>query len=252
MIAVKRKEWWVNMGPFLYSTVLQWKIDFRNKGVLLTYYITPIVFYLVMGSVFSSINPQSKGTLIQAMTIFAVSMAAFLGTPAPVMELFGSDAKKAYRVGNIPLWVTILNNFISALIHIIIVSIIIFLTAPVFFKAARPENDLVYFLVLVLFICTCIAIGIAIGLIAKKSSTMTMLGQIMFLPSIILGGIMFDAKMLPDALNKINQILPATQGFKVLSKTGDISFSSLYPLLIITVVAVGLVLIFYKRAINKE
>lgn len=239
------------MGSFLYSTVLQWKIDFRNRGVLLTYYIVPIVFYLVMGSVFSSINPALKGTLIQSMTIFAVSMAAFLGTPAPVIELFGSDAKKAYRVGNIPLWVIILNNFISAFIHIFIVCIVIFFTAPIFFGASYPSDVLIYFLILAFFVLVCIGVGTTIGLIAKKPSSMTMLGQLVFLPSIILSGIMFDAKMLPAALNKINQVLPATQGFKILSKTADISFDLLYPLIIIAVVSIGLVLVFYKRAIKE-
>jgi ABC-2 type transport system permease protein len=184
------------------------------------------------------------------MTVFAVSMAAFLGTPASVMELFGSDAKKAYRVGNIPLWVIVLNYYISAFIHIFIVSIAIYITAPIFFKADYPQNILIYFLLLAFFILVCIGIGIVIGLFAKKTSTATMLGQIVFLPSILLGGIMFDASMLPSALNKINQILPATQAFKILSKTSEISFGLFWPLLAIGAVTVCSVVFFYRMALK--
>ncbi|WP_230203599.1 hypothetical protein [Bacillus massiliigorillae] len=106
------------MRAFLYGVSLQWKLDLRNKGVLLTYYVVPLVFFFFMGGVFTSIDPLAKETLIQSMTIFGVTMGAFLGSPTPLIELFGSEIKKAYKVGGIPLWTAIVNNFISAFIHL--------------------------------------------------------------------------------------------------------------------------------------
>lgn len=75
------------MNAFIYSVGLQWRLDLRNKGILTTYYIVPLIFFGFMGSIFSSINPQSKDTLIQSMSIFSITMGAILGAPAPLVEI---------------------------------------------------------------------------------------------------------------------------------------------------------------------
>lgn len=48
------------MNAFLYGLFLQWKLDMRNKGIILIYYVVPLLFFGIMGGVFSSINPDSK------------------------------------------------------------------------------------------------------------------------------------------------------------------------------------------------
>ena len=147
------------MNAFLYGAALRWRLDFRNKGVLLTYYVIPLVFFAFMGAIFSSINPESKSTLIQSITIFGVTMGAILGAPLPLVELYGSEIKKAYKAGGIPLYIAAVNNFISAFIHLMIVSVIIFFIAPIAFDAAVPPNILFYFISLSLFIMVSLAVG---------------------------------------------------------------------------------------------
>ncbi len=92
------------MSGILYGIRLQWKIDFRRRDVLIMYYIMPIVFFLFMGGIFASIDPNMKRTLIYAMTIFAVCAGGLNGAPASVMGFYSGDMKKAYKVGGIPLW----------------------------------------------------------------------------------------------------------------------------------------------------
>ncbi|SDF38442.1 ABC-2 type transport system permease protein [Fontibacillus panacisegetis] len=66
------------MKAFAYGAFLQWKLDFRNKNVVLTYYVVPLVFFAFMGGIFTSIDPLAKQTLIQSMTVFGVSMGTLL------------------------------------------------------------------------------------------------------------------------------------------------------------------------------
>ena len=53
------------MKAFLYGTALQWRLDLRSKSLLITCYVVPLLFYALMGGIFTSINPESKATLIQ-------------------------------------------------------------------------------------------------------------------------------------------------------------------------------------------
>lgn len=205
------------MGAFFYGVILQWKLDFRNKGVLLTYYIVPLVFFAFMGSIFASITPESKDTLIQSMTVFGVTMGAILGAPIPLAELYGSEIKKAYKVGQIPLGIPAINNFLSALIHLLIMSSILFCIAPLAFKAKIPSNGLVYWISLLIFIVVSLGVGTVLGVWIKNTSKLTMVSQFIFLPSLMLSGIMFPREMLPQALRGVGEIFPATWGFRLLN-----------------------------------
>lgn len=82
------------MKAFLYGIALQWKLDIRSKTLLITCYIVPLLFFGVMGSIFTSVMPDSKETLIQSMTIFGVTMGALIGVPPSLAEIYRSDVKK--------------------------------------------------------------------------------------------------------------------------------------------------------------
>ena len=207
------------MGAFIYGVILQWKLDLRNKGILVTYYLVPLLFFLFIGTIFTSINPLAKDTLIQSMTIFAITMGAFLGTPIPLVELYSGDIKKAYKVGGIPIWVGVVNNYISAFVHLMITSLIIFLVAPLVFDARLPDKPLPYFGYLSIFLITCISIGVVLGLYVKSISKLTMFSQMLFLPSMMLSGIMFPTDMLPKVLENVGFLLPATWGLRILTSS---------------------------------
>ncbi|MBH1939776.1 ABC transporter permease [Mobilitalea sibirica] len=206
------------MGAFIYGVALQWKLDLRNKGVLITYYLVPLLFFAFIGTIFTSINPEAKETLIQSMTIFAITMGAFLGSPIPLVELYSSEIKKAYKVGKIPLWTGIVNNLISAFVHLFLTSIIIFLVAPIAFDATRPDNILFYFVSLAIFLIVCLSVGTVLGLYIKSTSKLTMFSQILFLPSLMLSGIMFPVELLPKGLQTAGFLFPATWGLKIMTR----------------------------------
>ncbi len=208
------------MKAFLYGILLHWKQDLRNKGVLITYYMVPLLFFAFIGTIFTSINPESGETLIQSMTIFAVTMGAYLGTPIPLVELYSSDTRKAYMVGGIPLWTGAVENIISAFVHLFLTSCIIYLAAPFAFDAKPPEDIVKHFAVLALFIAVCLSVGTVLGLFIRSTSRLTMFSQILFLPSLMLSGIMFPAELLPEALQKAGYLFPATWGFQLMTGSG--------------------------------
>ncbi len=91
------------MKGFLYSLALQWKLDIRSKSLLVTYYIVPLIFFLLMGGIFTSVIPNMGSTLIQSMIVMSVSMGAFLGLPPSLIETYGSDIKKIYKANGVPI-----------------------------------------------------------------------------------------------------------------------------------------------------
>ncbi len=234
------------MKAFLNGIQLQWKLDIRNRSILLTYYVVPLLFFAFMSGIFSSINPTAKDTLVQTMVVFGATMGAFLGTPSPLVDLFNSDIKKAYQVGRIPLWTGILNNFISAFLHLFLMSLVIILISPLAFGATPPQAIFPFLIGLIFFLISSIYIGTVLGLAVKNASRLTMISQIFFLPSVMLAGIMFPIDLLPPVLGKIGQLLPAYWGFTAMQST-TIDFLQLFPMLCIILIMVVISIWLYQK-----
>ena len=188
------------MNGFLYGVELQWKLDIRSKSLLVTCYVVPLVFFLFMGGIFTSVMPEMRSTLIQSMIVMSVSMGAFIGLPPSLIETYGSDVKKVYKANGVPLYLGLVTMFLSAFVHLMISCAIILLLAPILFEAALPVQLPFFFLALAIYIIVSLSIGSILGLVVKNQAKLTMIAQLVFLPSIMLSGIMFPIDLLPDFL----------------------------------------------------
>ncbi len=206
------------MNAFLYGIALQFKLDIRSKTMLITCYVVPLLFFAFMGGIFTSVNPEAANTLIPSMTIFVVSMGALIGLPPSLTETYGSEIKKVYKANGVPLYLGVVTHFLSAFLHLSVTSIIVFAVAPFAFHASLPSNLPLYFVSLALFILVSLSIGCVFGLMCKTQSKLVMLSQLVFLPSIMLSGIMFPSSLLPRFLQYISYVFPATLGFKAMTE----------------------------------
>lgn len=205
------------MQAFVYTLYLKTKLDLKSAEILITYYLVPLIFFGVMGAVFTSIMPEAKHTIIASMTIFSITMGALIGTPGSIIDYFQDDLRKSFKSAGISMGAIIGSSIISGFVNLLIVSMVIFLIAPMVFDAIRPAHMPAYIIGFSLFLMATLVIGIILGLYAKNSSKLTMYSQVVFLPSMLLSGIMFPVDMLPQPLAYVGLVFPATHGMKVLS-----------------------------------
>lgn len=224
------------MSAFVYGVALQWKLDIRSKTLLITCYVVPLLFFAVMGKIFTSINPEAGKTLIQSMTVLGVSTGALIGLPPSLVEIYGSDIKKVYTANGVPLYLGLISMFLSAFIHLLIMCAIIYVAAPFAFNAMPPPNLSLYFGSLSIFIGVSLSIGCVLGLSVKNQAKLTMISQIIYLPSIMLSGIMFPAELLPEFLELVGKLFPAAWGYKLMVNNDYIS-NNLWPLVVIFIVS---------------
>ena len=225
------------MNCYLYSLVLQWKLDIRSKSLLVTFYIVPLIFFLIMGGIFTSVIPEMGSTLIQSMIVMSVSMGAFLGLPPSLVEIYGSDIKKIYNANGVPIYLGLVTILLSAFVHLMMTCIVILLLAPILFKASLPTQLPIFLLSLTIYIIVSLSIGCILGLTLKNQAKLTMLAQLVFLPSIMLSGIMFPISLLPDFLQVIGHVFPAYWGYRLMLENG-FSIENLWYMIFIFCIAV--------------
>ena len=225
------------MNGFLYSLTLQWKLDIRSKSLLVTYYIVPLIFFLLMGGIFTSVMPEMGSTLIQSMIVMSVSMGAFLGLPPSLIDTYGSDIKKSYKANGVPIHLGLVTMVFSAFLHLMITCMVILLLAPILFKANLPSQFLLFFLALAIYIFVSLSIGSILGLTVNNQAKLTMIAQLIFLPSIMLSGIMFPSNLLPDFLQEIGRLFPASWGYRLMLENG-FSIENLWYLILVSCISV--------------
>lgn len=232
------------MSAFLYGVALQWKLDLRSKTLLITCYLVPLLFFALMGGIFTSVMPEMKETLIYTMVTMGVSMGAFIGMPATLLETCGSDIKKLYRANGMPLGLSLITMLLSSFVHLVILSLILLLAAPAVFGAALPGNLPLFFAALALYTAASLSIGAVLGLAVTNQAKLTMIAQLVFLPSLMLSGIMFPAGFLPRPLAMLGNLFPATWGYRLM---GEFRFKNLWGLVVILAVGGILCILLLKR-----
>ena len=225
------------MNSFFYSVALQWRLDIRSKSLLVTCYIVPLIFFLLMGGIFTSVMPEMGNTLIQSMIVMSVSMGAFIGFPPLLIETYGSDIKKIYKANGAPIYLGLVTMYLSAFVHLMISCMIIVLLAPILFKAILPTQLAIFLLSLTIYIIVSLSIGCILGLTLKNQAKLTMLAQLIFLPSIMLSGIMFPISLLPDFLQVIGHVFPAYWGYRLMLDKG-LRLENLWYLILVSCISV--------------
>ncbi len=237
------------MGAFLYGAALQWRLDIRSKTLLLTCYLVPLLFFAVMGGIFTSVLPDAGDTLVSSMTVFGVTMGAVIGVPPSLVEIYGSDIRRVYQASGVPVWSGLLFTNISAVLHLFFMSVILYAAAPLLFDAKLPEHPGIWFGGLFLYIVTSTAVADVIGLAVKDPAKTSMGSMIFFLPSILFSGIMFPEELLPEAFQAAGKLFPATWGYRLLSG-GAAEASCVWPLLL-TLLLAGIVCAALVRRVRE-
>lgn len=234
------------MGAFFYGVSLQWKLDIRSKTLLITCYLVPLLFFAIMGGIFTSVMPETRDTLISSMTVFSVTMGALIGLPPSLVEIYGGDMKKIYQANGVPLFLGLVLANLSAYLHLFLMSIILSVAAPLVFHAEMPENTGMYFISLGIFIAVSLSVASVIGLAVKDQAKTAMFSILIFLPSVLLSGIMFPMELLPKAFEATGKIFPASWGYRMMTEQIFL-LESFLPLLLMFVLAVVICHILLRR-----
>jgi ABC-2 type transport system permease protein len=198
------------MTAFLQHLSFEFRTGIRNRTLLMMNYLFPLGFYVLMGLLMTKINPPFRETMIPAMVTFAILASTFLGLPDPLVTARNAGIFRTYRINGVPAMSIVLIPALTVLLHLTVVAIIMAVTAPLMFQGPLPVHWVNFVLIFLLTAFACAGLGVLIGVISSSSQMTVLWAQLIFLPSMMLGGMMMPYKVLPGALSKIALLLPST------------------------------------------
>jgi len=231
------------MAAFTYHVAFEFKTGLRNATLLLMNYLFPLGFYVVMGLVFTQVNPFFKGVMAPAMVIFAVMASTILGLPGPLVESREAGIYRSYRVNGIPAASIVAIPMLTTIVHALIVSAIIALTVPLF-GGLVPSRWGAFIGLILLTAFTCGAFGALIGVASTSSRATVLWSQLIFLPSMILGGLMLPLELLPASVRPISALLPTAHAMQAFLGLAYGQKTVLAPLASVAILATSALLAF--------
>ncbi|MAG13000.1 MAG: hypothetical protein CMN78_00200 [Spirochaetales bacterium] len=198
------------MKAFFVHFSFEFRTGVRNKQLLLMNYLFPLGFYLMMGFILVGINPFFLESMIPGMVIFAILAATLLGIPTPLVNARENGIFRSYKINGVPIFSILIIPVLTTMLHLFIVAVIIAVTGSLLFHAPSPTH---WFMFAVIFFVTAFCMsgaGVLIGVISANARLTVLYSQLLFLPSILLAGIMMPYSMLPGPAAAISRLLPST------------------------------------------
>jgi ABC-2 type transport system permease protein len=240
------------MTAFLNHFSFEFRTGIRDKQLLLMNYLLPLGFYLMMGFVMVGINPGFLESLIPAMAVFAILSATLLGLPDPLVKGREDGIFRSYRINGVPSSSILSIPAITTMLHLVVVTILITVTAPLLFDAPLPVNWVYFVLTFLAMAFASAGISMVIGVISSSSRMTVMWSQLFYIPSMLLGGLMVPTSLLPNVAGKISRILPATHAMNAfnalaMGKTPEFSaWGSIIVLFLSGVFGFGLAILLFS------
>ena len=125
---------------------------------------------------------------------------------------------------------------LTTLLHTTLLSIIIISASHLFFNAPLPANWFWFILSLLITAFSLAGLGMLIGVISLNSRATILWSQLIFLPSMLIGGLMVPSSILPKALLKIGFLLPSTYAinmFQGLAQNQTVLFNPAWSIIIL-------------------
>lgn len=232
------------MKAFINHFSFEFRTGLRNKDLLLLNYLFPLGFFVLMGVMMGQINPMFIETMIPAMTVFAILSATILGLPNPLVDAREGGIFRSFKINGVPALSILSIPTLTTAFHAVIVAFVIAATATPLFKAPAPVNWLAFALLCLLAAFTCAGLGALIGVISSNTRVTILWSQLIYLPSMMLSGMMVPTSILPAALRKVGLLLPSTYAMHAFEGLSQGHTAGMNPWAAVAILVAGGVLAF--------
>lgn len=198
------------------------KMSLRGMDMLIFAVIMPIIVLIILGVVFGQ-KPAFEGapyTFLDqsfgALCSIAICAGGVMGLPLVISDYRSKQILKRYQVTPIKPSLVLMVEVAMYVIYAVASMITLFLVATCFFHFKMRGNFGVFLLGYLLVMTSIFSIGTMVGGIAKNSKIAGVIASALYFPMLVFSGATLPYEVMPDSMQKIVNVLPLTQGIKIL------------------------------------
>lgn len=209
-----------NLNGWLRHLLLTIALNFASPQAIVYGYLVPVFFLLAFGSVFRTDSPPLQAHMGQILAITILGGACF-GLPAALVSEREQGVWRRYRLLPIPVAWLVLSAMIARVSIVASAVLIQIAMARAVYGTPLPTQPGIavpaFFLVTAAFL----ALGMLIAALADTVPAVQALGQCIFLPMILIGGVGVPLTALPDWAQHVAGFMPGRYAVEVLQPCFD-------------------------------
>ncbi|MDN9572388.1 ABC transporter permease [Clostridioides difficile] len=242
-----------------YKTMLknEIKLSLRGMDMFIFAICMPVIVIVLLGIIYGN-KPAFDGasyTFLEqsfsAVSTIAICAGGLMGLPLVVSDYRNRKILKRYKVTPIsPVMILLIQVTIYTLYSLISLALI-YVVATLFFDFKMEGSFGIFFLSYILVMLSMFSIGMMVGGIAPNTQIASTVASILYFPMLIFSGATLPYEVMPTVLQKFSDILPLTQGIKLLKGTSlnmpiDNVMFPIVLMISISVVCIGISMKFFK------
>lgn len=207
-----------------YKTMLktELKLSFRGMDMIIFAICMPIVVLVILGVIYGE-KPAFDGanyTFLQqsfgAITSIAICAGGVMGLPLVIADYRSKHILKRFHVTPVSPLVILLVQVTIYFLYALVSLITLFGIAMIFFDFSMEGSVVLFLFGWLLVIISLFSIGMMVGGIAKNSKSAGIIASMLYFPMLVFSGATLPYEVMPDAMKKMVEIFPMTQGIKIL------------------------------------
>jgi hypothetical protein len=208
------------MNGLLHHLALTLRLNFRSKQAIVYGYVVPIFFLIAFGSVFRSTKPPLVREMGQLLTITVLGGACF-GMPTAMVAERERGVWRRYRLLPTAIGGIILSAMVGRFLIVLSAAVLQIGLARAIYGTYLPSHPL-GLLVSFTFVCfSFLGLGLVIAMLADSVPAVQALGQSIFLPMIMIGGVGVPLRVLPAWAQKVAGFFPGRYAVETLQACID-------------------------------
>lgn len=233
------------------------KLSLRGMDMFIFAICMPVVVTILIGIIYgdkSAFDGASYTFLEQsfgAITTISVCAGGVMGLPLVISDYRHKKILKRFKVTPINPAVILTVQVVIYALYAIVSLVLVYFTAAIFFGFRLNGSWIQFLASYFLVMGSMFSIGLMVGGIAPNLKTASVVASILYFPMLIFSGATLPYEVMPTALQKCSNILPLTQGIKLLKATSlGLAVDNVMMPIIITialmVICTGIAIRFFK------
>lgn len=194
------------MRSFLYQVGLALRLNARNRMALIYGYLFPLLFLLAFWAIYRGDDPPLADHMGQLLTVTILGGACF-GLPTTLVGERERGVWRRYRLAPAPRWMFVAVTLATRYI-LLVTAALLQLAVALAIGMPVPAHPLALFLAFTMAAFAFLGLGMVIAMLADNVPAVQALGQCIFLPMLMIGGVAVPLSGLPDWALHVSAFFP--------------------------------------------
>ncbi len=210
------------MKTFTKMLKIETKLNIRDMNMVIFAIIMPLVVMIILGIIYGK-KPAFDGaeyTFLEqsfgALASISICAGGVMGLPILVSDYRERKILKRLQVTPVSPAMILLVQVVIYTLYSAFSLLILWIVAKLFLGFRMHGSLISFFGGWLLVLISMLSIGVMVGGIAKNSKKASVIASILYFPMLIFSGATLPYEVMPESLQKVSNILPLTQGIKML------------------------------------